>query len=265
MPKPAGKKTRGRLKIKMEYIPDKLKRYTTFSKRRSGIMKKAYELSTLTGTDVLLLVASETGHVYTYATEKLKPIFSSDIGRQLIQQCLGADASAHVAASAANQHQNQVEIHSAGDDDSDDSDEDFIIDDMHDDVGCNNESPPILSLHPAPHAAAASGGANSSVPMHQSEPPKRSRKRTGGCITDPVKDEPDSCESPTSNYPQIGASSSSSPRSHHYLSQQQQQQPLPHRNSRHLSSHIGGTSPSFIPASFSPASANATNNSRMYL
>ena len=29
---------------------------------------QAYELSTLTGTQVMLLVASETGHVYTFAT-----------------------------------------------------------------------------------------------------------------------------------------------------------------------------------------------------
>ena len=35
-----GKKTRGRMKIKMEFIDNKLKRYTTFSKRKTGIMKK---------------------------------------------------------------------------------------------------------------------------------------------------------------------------------------------------------------------------------
>ena len=35
-----GKKTRGRVKIKMEYIDNKLRRYTTFSKRKTGIMKK---------------------------------------------------------------------------------------------------------------------------------------------------------------------------------------------------------------------------------
>ena len=44
-----GKKTKGRVKIKMEFIDNKLRRYTTFSKRKTGIMKKAYELSTLTG------------------------------------------------------------------------------------------------------------------------------------------------------------------------------------------------------------------------
>uniref|UniRef100_A0A8C2F719 MADS-box domain-containing protein n=1 Tax=Cyprinus carpio TaxID=7962 RepID=A0A8C2F719_CYPCA len=36
-----GKKTRGRVKIKMEFIDNKLRRYTTFSKRKTGIMKKA--------------------------------------------------------------------------------------------------------------------------------------------------------------------------------------------------------------------------------
>ena len=36
-----GKKTKGRVKIKMEYIDNKLRRYTTFSKRKTGIMKKA--------------------------------------------------------------------------------------------------------------------------------------------------------------------------------------------------------------------------------
>lgn len=78
MPPPNGKKTKGRVKIKMEFIDNKLRRYTTFSKRKTGIMKKAYELSTLTGTQVMLLVASETGHVYTFATRKLQPMITSD-------------------------------------------------------------------------------------------------------------------------------------------------------------------------------------------
>ena len=39
-PVPQGKKTKGRVKIKMEFIDNKLRRYTTFSKRKTGIMKK---------------------------------------------------------------------------------------------------------------------------------------------------------------------------------------------------------------------------------
>lgn len=79
--KKPGKRS-GRRKIKIEYISDKTRRHITFSKRKAGIMKKvsiphthtlslrlmrflpqAYELSTLTGTQVLLLVVSETGLV----------------------------------------------------------------------------------------------------------------------------------------------------------------------------------------------------------
>ncbi|KAG1459393.1 hypothetical protein G6F46_000973 [Rhizopus delemar] len=78
----------GRRKIKIEYIEDKNRRHITFSKRKAGIMKKAYELSTLTGTQVLLLVVSETGLVYTFTTTKLQPIVTKPEGKNLIQACL---------------------------------------------------------------------------------------------------------------------------------------------------------------------------------
>lgn len=44
---PNGKKTKGRVKIKMEFIDNKLRRYTTFSKRKTGIMKKVKMLCSL--------------------------------------------------------------------------------------------------------------------------------------------------------------------------------------------------------------------------
>ncbi|PVU99069.1 hypothetical protein BB559_001020 [Furculomyces boomerangus] len=84
---PSDKKTRRR-KIKIEFIKDKGRRHITFSKRKAGIMKKAFELSTLTGTQVLLLVVSETGLVYTYTTSKLQPIVTKPEGKSLIQTCL---------------------------------------------------------------------------------------------------------------------------------------------------------------------------------
>jgi hypothetical protein len=90
------KKT-GRRKINIEFIEDKSRRHITFSKRKAGIMKKAYELSTLTGTQVLLLVASETGHVYTFATPKLQPLITKPEGKNLIQSCLNAPEVAPVA------------------------------------------------------------------------------------------------------------------------------------------------------------------------
>eukprot|EP00658_Telonema_sp_P-2_P051797 TRINITY_DN398_c0_g1_i2.p1 TRINITY_DN398_c0_g1~~TRINITY_DN398_c0_g1_i2.p1 ORF type:complete len:288 (-),score=80.11 TRINITY_DN398_c0_g1_i2:384-1247(-) len=90
-----GKQKVGRRKINIEFIEDKSRRHITFSKRKSGIMKKAYELSALTGTQVLLLVASETGHVYTYATEKLQPLIQKPEGKNLIQTCLSAPDQTH--------------------------------------------------------------------------------------------------------------------------------------------------------------------------
>jgi len=87
---PSPERKAGRRKINIEFIEDKSRRHITFSKRKAGIMKKAYELSTLTGTQVLLLVASETGHVYTFATPKLQPLITKPEGKNLIQACLNA-------------------------------------------------------------------------------------------------------------------------------------------------------------------------------
>eukprot|EP00026_Physarum_polycephalum_P010549 Phypoly_transcript_10715.p1 GENE.Phypoly_transcript_10715~~Phypoly_transcript_10715.p1 ORF type:complete len:362 (+),score=55.95 Phypoly_transcript_10715:113-1198(+) len=95
--KPGDEKKSGRRKINIEFIEDKSRRHITFSKRKAGIMKKAYELSTLTGTQVLLLVASETGHVYTFATPKLQPLITKPEGKNLIQSCLNAPEVAPVA------------------------------------------------------------------------------------------------------------------------------------------------------------------------
>ncbi|KAK4049539.1 hypothetical protein OIV83_004036 [Microbotryomycetes sp. JL201] len=91
---------KGRRKIEIEYIHKKEKRHITFSKRKAGIMKKAYELATLTGTQVLLLVVSETGIVYTFTTSAFQPLVGSredgspSDGQRLIQQCLSVDPNA---------------------------------------------------------------------------------------------------------------------------------------------------------------------------
>lgn len=47
--------------------------------------EQAYELSVLTGTQVLLLVVSETGLVYTFTTPKLQPLVTKAEGKNLIQ------------------------------------------------------------------------------------------------------------------------------------------------------------------------------------
>ena len=64
---------------------------------------QAYELSTLTGTQVMLLVASETGHVYTFATRKLQPMITSEAGKTLIQTCLNSPDPPSTSTSTADQ------------------------------------------------------------------------------------------------------------------------------------------------------------------
>ncbi|KAF8177013.1 hypothetical protein BJ912DRAFT_1024266 [Pholiota molesta] len=92
--KPKSDKKAGRRKIKIEFIQDKSRRHITFSKRKAVttplILSQAYELSTLTGTQVLLLVVSETGLVYTFTTAKLQPLVTQPEGKNLIQACLNA-------------------------------------------------------------------------------------------------------------------------------------------------------------------------------
>ncbi|VDP53821.1 unnamed protein product [Schistosoma margrebowiei] len=87
------KLTRGKQKIPIEFISDRTKRYSTFSKRKTGLMKKAVELAELTGAEVLLLVASETNHVYTFATQRLKGIIELECGKKLIQTCLSSSVN----------------------------------------------------------------------------------------------------------------------------------------------------------------------------
>lgn len=89
----AEKLTKGKQKIPIEFIDDRSKRYSTFSKRKTGLMKKAVELAELTGAEVLLLIASETNHVYTFATQRLKGIVELECGKKLIQTCLSSNYS----------------------------------------------------------------------------------------------------------------------------------------------------------------------------
>ncbi|XP_021745286.1 agamous-like MADS-box protein AGL27 [Chenopodium quinoa] len=58
----------GRRKIEMKRIEDKSSRQVTFSKRRSGLIKKARELSVLCDVDVAVLVFSNRGRLYEFVS-----------------------------------------------------------------------------------------------------------------------------------------------------------------------------------------------------
>nr|OQO22130.1 hypothetical protein B0A51_09394 [Rachicladosporium sp. CCFEE 5018] len=105
--------SRERRKIEIKFIQDKSRRHITFSKRKAGIMKKAYELSVLTGTQVLLLVVSETGLVYTFTTPKLQPLVTKPEGKNLIQACLNAPEPADSNGVDGDQPESPEEQHAA--------------------------------------------------------------------------------------------------------------------------------------------------------
>ncbi|XP_062077006.1 truncated transcription factor CAULIFLOWER A-like [Humulus lupulus] len=58
----------GRAKVEMKLIENKQSRQVTFAKRRSGLMKKAYELSVLCDVEIGLIVFSGNGRLYEFSS-----------------------------------------------------------------------------------------------------------------------------------------------------------------------------------------------------
>ncbi|KAL0692239.1 hypothetical protein Bca4012_059419 [Brassica carinata] len=61
----------GKGKIEIKKIENRTARQVTFSKRRSGVIKKANELSVLCDANIGLIVFSATGKLYQHCTEPL--------------------------------------------------------------------------------------------------------------------------------------------------------------------------------------------------
>jgi hypothetical protein len=61
---------RGRVELRR--IEDRVSRQMRFSKRRAGLLKKAFELSLLCDAEVALLVFSPAGRLYEYASTRLR-------------------------------------------------------------------------------------------------------------------------------------------------------------------------------------------------
>ncbi|KAK2390857.1 agamous MADS-box protein AGL62 [Trifolium repens] len=62
----SGRKTQGRRKIEMKRMTNDSNMHVTFSKRRSELLKKASELSTLCGVNVSLVVLSPGGEIFSF-------------------------------------------------------------------------------------------------------------------------------------------------------------------------------------------------------
>ncbi|KAL1291316.1 hypothetical protein HN51_059867 [Arachis hypogaea] len=58
----------GRGKVVLKRIENKVNRQVTFSKRRNGLLKKAYELSVLCDAEVALMIFSNRGKLYEFSS-----------------------------------------------------------------------------------------------------------------------------------------------------------------------------------------------------
>ncbi|KAG6508320.1 hypothetical protein ZIOFF_033694 [Zingiber officinale] len=59
----------GRGRVQLKRIENKINRQVTFSKRRSGLLKKAHEISVLCDAEVALVIFSAKGKLYEYSTD----------------------------------------------------------------------------------------------------------------------------------------------------------------------------------------------------
>ncbi|KAL6864900.1 hypothetical protein ACP4OV_016051 [Aristida adscensionis] len=71
----------GRGKIEIKRIENTTNRQVTFCKRRSGLLKKAYELSVLCDAEVALIVFSSRGRLYEYSNNRRRMSVKATIER----------------------------------------------------------------------------------------------------------------------------------------------------------------------------------------
>ncbi|XP_057774445.1 MADS-box protein AGL42-like isoform X2 [Salvia miltiorrhiza] len=59
-------------KVEMKRIENPTSRQVTFSKRRNGLLKKAYELSVLCDAEVSLIIFSQKGRLYEFSSSNMQ-------------------------------------------------------------------------------------------------------------------------------------------------------------------------------------------------
>jgi hypothetical protein len=76
-----GRKTQGRQKIEIKKMTNESNMLVTFSKRRSGLFKKASELSTLCGAEVSLILFSPGGKVFSFGHPNVDTVIDRYLSR----------------------------------------------------------------------------------------------------------------------------------------------------------------------------------------
>ncbi|GAU24317.1 hypothetical protein TSUD_49060 [Trifolium subterraneum] len=81
----SGRKDKGRQKIEMKKMSNESNLQVTFSKRRSGLFKKASEFCTLCGVDVALVVISPSDKVFSFGHPNIDTIINRYISQVPLQ------------------------------------------------------------------------------------------------------------------------------------------------------------------------------------
>ncbi|KAK3860045.1 hypothetical protein Pcinc_033894 [Petrolisthes cinctipes] len=115
----------------------------------------------------MLLVASETGHVYTFATRKLQPMITSEAGKALIQTCLNSPDPPQA------QHHHDQRMSATG---FEETELTYAVAEDEHKVRQMMYSTPINHMHqgsvpsPSHHAAAAAAAAAAALQTHHHQP-----------------------------------------------------------------------------------------------
>jgi hypothetical protein len=64
----------GRKKISISKITDERNRQVTFTKRKFGLMKKAYELSVLCECEIVIIIFNSNNKLFQYASSNIDSI-----------------------------------------------------------------------------------------------------------------------------------------------------------------------------------------------
>ena len=74
----------GRKKITITRISDERNRQVTFTKRKFGLMKKAYELSVLCDCEISLIIFNSQNKLFQYASTDMDKVLLKYTGKLLL-------------------------------------------------------------------------------------------------------------------------------------------------------------------------------------
>nr|GMC65224.1 agamous-like MADS-box protein AGL61 [Ipomoea batatas] len=72
--------TRGRQRVPLARRENEVQRLVTFSKRRTGLFKKASEMSTLCGTEIAMVVFSPSGKAFSFGNPDMNRVLTKYFG-----------------------------------------------------------------------------------------------------------------------------------------------------------------------------------------